>query len=85
MITDYTNDDFASDLDNRKSTCGMTFYANECFVAWNSQKQKIVVLSSCEAKFMAAIAAACQELWLKRLLAELFGEEPKAVKVFVDN
>ena len=59
----------------------MTFYANECLVAWNSQKQKIVSLSSCEAKFMAA----CQTLWLRRLLVELVGEEAKAVKVFVDN
>ncbi|TYK05424.1 retrotransposon protein, putative, unclassified [Cucumis melo var. makuwa] len=46
--------DLASDLDGRKSTSGMTLYLNESFVSWNSQKQKMVALLSCEAKFMAA-------------------------------
>ena len=44
-----------------------------------------MALSSCKAEFMVAIAAACQALWLRSLLGELTREEPKTVKLFVDN
>ena len=57
MITGYTDSDLAGDLDDRNSTDGMAFYVNECLVTWNSQKQKTMALSSCEAEFMAATAA----------------------------
>ena len=63
----------------------MAFYVNECLVSWNSQKQKTVALSSCEAEFMAATAAACQALWLRSLLGELTGKENNVVKLLVDN
>ena len=84
-ITGYTDSDLAGDLDDRKSTGGMAFYVNECLVTWNSQKQKTVALSSCEAEFIAATAAVCQTLWLRSLLSELVGEEPKPVRMLVDN
>ncbi|KAG6526362.1 secreted RxLR effector protein 161-like [Zingiber officinale] len=53
-IFGYSDSDLADDLDGRKSKSGMTFYFNESLVSWNSQKQKTVALSSCEAEFMAA-------------------------------
>ena len=85
VITSFIDNDMAGDMDDCKSMSGMAFYVNECLVAWNSQKQKTVSLSSCEAEFMAATTAACHVLWLKSLLAELIGVEPKSVKMFVDN
>ncbi|KAG6511175.1 hypothetical protein ZIOFF_029230 [Zingiber officinale] len=48
-----------------------------CLVSWNSQKQKTVTLSSCEAEFMAATTATCHALWLRSLASELTGVEPK--------
>ncbi|KAG6483537.1 hypothetical protein ZIOFF_060185 [Zingiber officinale] len=84
-IFGYSDSDLAGDLDGRKSTSGMTFYFNESLVSWNSQKQKTVALSSCEAEFMAATTAACHALWLRSLTSELTGEKPKPVTLFVDN
>ncbi|XP_047340221.1 subtilisin-like protease SBT4.6 [Impatiens glandulifera] len=84
-IVGYSDSDLAGDLDDRKSTGGMAFYINDSLVSWNSQKQKTVALSSCEAEFMAAAAAACQALWLKSLLFELSGSKSKVVKLYVDN
>ncbi|KAG6498781.1 hypothetical protein ZIOFF_038503 [Zingiber officinale] len=84
-IFGYSGSDLAGDLDGRKSTSGMTFYFNESLVSWNSQKQKTVALSSCEAEFMAATTAACHALWLRSLTSELTGEKPKPVTLFVDN
>ena len=67
-IFHYSDSDLASDLDGRKSTSVMAFYLNESLVSWNSQKQKTVALSCCEAKFMAATTATSQALWLKCLV-----------------
>ncbi|KGN54133.2 hypothetical protein Csa_021673 [Cucumis sativus] len=53
-VVGMASSDLASDLDGRKSTSVMAFYLNESLVSWNSQKQKTVALSCCEAKFMAA-------------------------------
>ncbi|KAD4586312.1 hypothetical protein E3N88_23913 [Mikania micrantha] len=54
-------------------------------VAWSSQKQHIVALSSCEAEFMAAAATACQGVWLKGLLEEITGKSLEAITIRVDN
>nr|GEU71554.1 ribonuclease H-like domain, reverse transcriptase, RNA-dependent DNA polymerase [Tanacetum cinerariifolium] len=50
-----------------------------------SEKQPTVALSSCESEFIAATGAACQALWLKRLLSELTGWEEKRMTLKVDN
>nr|GEX45323.1 zinc finger, CCHC-type [Tanacetum cinerariifolium] len=49
------------------------------------QKQPTVALSSCKSEFMVATGAACQALWLKRLLSELTGCEEKRITLKVDN
>ncbi|XP_074334033.1 secreted RxLR effector protein 161-like [Apium graveolens] len=74
ILTGYTDIDLAGNVVDRKSTGGMAFYLNDSLVTWVSQKQKCVTLSSCEAEFMAATAAACQAIWLKNLLSKITGE-----------
>ena len=54
-------------------------------IAWQSLKQKIVALSTCEAEYVAAATAACQAVWLRRLLGELTGEEAHPPALMVDN
>ena len=41
--------------------------------------------SSCEAEYIAAATAACQGIWLSRLLGQLISEEPQQVTILVDN
>lgn len=72
-------------MDTRRSTTGVLFYLGTSPVSWNSHKQKIVTLSSCEAEYVAATAATCQGIWLARLLADLLGGEPEKVLLKVDN
>jgi hypothetical protein len=45
----------------------------------------VVALSSCEAEYIAATTAACQGIWLARLLGDFTGEGPKATNLKVDN
>jgi hypothetical protein len=81
-ITRFTDSDQAGNTDDRQSTSGMAFYLNNSLISWSSQKHKTVALSSCEAKFMAATAAACHALWLRGLLIEIIGAEPRPVKLY---
>lgn len=81
----FTDSDLAGDIDDRRSTGGMTFYFGKNLITWGSQKQRTVALSSCEAELMAATTAAQQALWLRSLIGELTGLEPKPVTLFVDN
>lgn len=84
-LVGFTDSDLAGDVNDRKSTGGMSFYYGENLITWASQKQKTVALSSCEAAFMAATAAACQALWLRNLISEVTASEAKPVTLFVDN
>lgn len=61
------------------------FYLNDSVITWMSQKQKCVALSSCEAEYMAATAAACQSIWLRNVLSQVTGEAVSLVIIYVDN
>lgn len=67
ILTGFFDSDLVGNLDDRKSTGGMAFYLDENLITWVSQKQRCVALSSCDAEFMAATAAACQAIWLQRV------------------
>ena len=53
-------------------------------MSWQSAKQKIVALS-CEAEYVAAAGAACQAIWLSRLIEELLGRDDGATRLCIDN
>ena len=81
----YSNSDLAGYIDTLKSTTSVLFFLGNNIITWQSQKQKVVALSSCEAEYIAATTAACQGIWLARLIAELKGEEAGIVKLKIDN
>uniref|UniRef100_A0ACD5WTY3 Uncharacterized protein n=1 Tax=Avena sativa TaxID=4498 RepID=A0ACD5WTY3_AVESA len=82
----FSDADLAGDVDDRKSTTGVLYMLGGCPITWQSSKQKVVALSSCEAEYIAATTAACQGVWLSRLLSELVEEkEGKPATIFVDN
>lgn len=85
LLTGYSDSDLASNVEDRKSTGRMAFYLNENLITWVSQKQKCVALSTCEAEFMAATAAACQGIWLYKLLQQITDIKTGPVLLFVDN
>jgi hypothetical protein len=81
----YSDADLAGDPDDRKSTTGSLFMIRGSPVTWQLQKQKVVALSSCESKYMAATATACQAVWLQRLLRDLIEQEAQAIIIVMDN
>ncbi|KAA0063731.1 Retrovirus-related Pol polyprotein from transposon TNT 1-94 [Cucumis melo var. makuwa] len=55
------------------------------FTVIGSKKQAIVALSSLEAEYVASTSAACQEIWLRRMLTELQHEQEGATVIFCNN
>ena len=84
-ITGYSDSSYGVNTDQGKGTTGIVFYFGESPITWSTQKQPTVALSSCESEFMAATTAACQALWLQRLLSELTGWKQERINLYVDN
>jgi hypothetical protein len=58
------------DIDTRKSMTGTMFYLGSSPVTWQSQKQKVTALSSCEAEYITGTTVACQGVWLALLMTD---------------
>ncbi|WVZ48984.1 LOW QUALITY PROTEIN: hypothetical protein U9M48_000369 [Paspalum notatum var. saurae] len=84
-LVGFSDSDHAGDVDDRKSTTGYVFFLGTSLISWASQKQRVVPLSSCEAEYIASAIAACQAVWLNRVLTELTGRETPMVNLLVDN
>ena len=67
----YTDSDFAGSIDDIKRRSRYVFSFGSGSVAWKYKKQSIVTLSSVEAEYVVATAAACQTVWMRRTLSEL--------------
>jgi hypothetical protein len=81
----YSDSDHGNDIDTSKSTSGTLFFLGKCPINWQSVKQQVVALSSCEAEYIAATTASTQALWLARLLGDLLGRDAEAVELRVDS
>lgn len=84
-LVGYSDSDMAGDIDDRKSTSGIIYFLGGNPVAWQSQKQRVVALSSCEAEYIAGAAAACQGVWLRRLLQDVVGVSGPPPQLKMDN
>jgi hypothetical protein len=84
-LVGYSDSDLTGDIDSSKSTTGLAYLLGENLISWQSQKQKVVALSTCEAEYMAASAAACQGIWLSRLLGDLRNRAVEGVELRIDN
>ncbi|KAA0047414.1 gag/pol protein [Cucumis melo var. makuwa] len=71
ILTGYTDSDFQSDKDARKSTSGSIFTLNGGAVVWRSIKQSRIADSTMEAEYVAACEAAKEAVWLKKFLIDL--------------
>ncbi|KAK6123667.1 hypothetical protein DH2020_042591 [Rehmannia glutinosa] len=81
----YSDSDWAGSVDDRKSTSGYIFCLGSKVISWSSRKQKTVALSSSEAEYTAITDAACQAVWLRRLLEDLQLKQAEATTIFCDN
>ncbi|KAA0050384.1 gag/pol protein [Cucumis melo var. makuwa] len=67
ILTGYTDSDFQTDKDARKSTSGSVFTLNGEAVVWRSIKQSCIVDSTMEVEYVAAK----EVVWLRKFLIDM--------------
>ncbi|WRX24984.1 Integrase [Theobroma cacao] len=78
------DDNFAGDLDSRRSQTGYVFTLSGSVISWKVVLQSTVALSTTEAEYMAVTEAVKEALWLKSLVSDLGFEQTQTV-VFCDS
>lgn len=81
----FTDSDYAGSLDDRRSISAHVFTLGSGVINWSSKKQATTTLSTSEAEYIAATSAACQAIWLRRMLAELQHKQESATEIYCDN
>ena len=81
----YSDSDWASDTNDRRSTTGYTFILAGGAIAWATQKQRTVALSTTEAEYMALCECAKHAQWSLSLLKQLDFIVDLPLKVFCDS
>ena len=64
MLVGFTDSDWASDPNDRKSTAGYVFSPGSGPVTWACKKQQDLALSLAEAEYQTAVNANQEALWL---------------------
>lgn len=85
QIQAYCDADYASDLDQRKSTTGYVFMFQGSAISWNSKRQKTIALSSTESEYMSVVAAIKEAVWLRRLWFGIFSIKLNGMILHCDN
>nr|KYP59471.1 Retrovirus-related Pol polyprotein from transposon TNT 1-94 [Cajanus cajan] len=70
-LTAFTDADWASDPNDRRSTSAACLYLGPNLVPWWSKKQLLVARSSIEAEYRALAQAVTEVLWIHSLMKEL--------------
>jgi len=80
----YTDADWASDIDKRRSCSGHVVIMANAAISWYSHRQDIVALSSTEAEYISLSAASREIIWVRTLQNEL-DKQNCATTIYVDN
>lgn len=69
----YSDSDWASDSDDRKSVSGQCFVLapNGPLISWQSKKQACIALSTCEAEYVALSHASQELIFLRGIISDL--------------
>ncbi|KAA0041266.1 gag/pol protein [Cucumis melo var. makuwa] len=71
ILTRYTDFDFQTDKDARKSISGSVFTLNRGAVVWRSIKQSCIADFTMKAEYIVVCEATKEAIWLKKFLTDL--------------
>ncbi|MCO5549284.1 hypothetical protein L7F22_002752 [Adiantum nelumboides] len=81
----WCDSDWAGNSNTRRSTTGVVFTLGSGPISWSSKRQPTVAVSSTEAEYRAACYAACEAIWLRRLLGDLGFPQTASTLLSCDN
>jgi len=81
MLKGFTDADWGGCRDTRRSTAGYLFNIGSGAISWQSKRQSVVALSTCEAEFLGQTQATKEAIWLRRLLNELNMSQGKTATI----
>ena len=81
----FTDVDWVDSPLDWKSISGGFFSIGLATFSWYNMKQRSVALSSVEAEYMAASKAACEAIWMRKILVGLFGSQMDLIVMHCDN
>lgn len=85
ILTAYSDADYGSCVDSRKSISGVIIILNNGPIIWSSRKQSIVATSTTESEYVAAHEAAKEITWARGLLKQLDVEQAQPTLLYCDN
>ena len=83
-IEGFSDSNYSTDLDRRRSVTGYVFKVWGNTVSWRSNLQSVVALSTTEAEYMELSTATKEAIWLKAICEEL-GLQTGSVKMHCDT
>ncbi|XP_019459978.1 PREDICTED: uncharacterized protein LOC109359742 [Lupinus angustifolius] len=85
QIKAYSDSDWVSCPDTRRSVTGFCIYLGNSLISWKSKKQKTVARSSCEAEYRAMALTTCEINWLSYMLQDLQHSSFTSALLYYDN
>ena len=84
-LTAFTDSDWASGKDNRRSVTGYAFLLSGGPISWAARRQHTVAQSTVEAEYMATAEAVKEAIWWRRFLGELSQRTDAPTPLYNDN
>lgn len=84
-LSGFSDADWASFPDDRRSVVGYCVYFSDTLISWSSKKQHVVARSSTESEYRSLANLAVKMSWITSLLKDFPFSLPSRPIVWVDN
>ena len=85
MLIGFTDSDWASDPDDRKSTAGYVFTLGLGTITWSCKKQSAIHISSVEAEYCGAVVANKEAFQICQILTKFALHQQHPTTLWCDN